>query len=86
VRARVINEMIAAARRTIREYGTREGSHRPHHQRDVWLGEWSRDEAVAVLKLITQGRGAGSGTPGQIPPRSLAEGATPVVHLVRTAA
>ena len=24
---------------------------------DAWLGEWSRDEMVAVLKLITQGQG-----------------------------
>lgn len=27
------------------------------HRIDAWLGEWSRDEMVAVLKLITQGLG-----------------------------
>jgi len=26
-------------------------------RRDAWLGEWSRDEMVAVLKLIAQGQG-----------------------------
>jgi predicted Zn-dependent protease len=43
---------------------------------DAWLGEWSREEMVAVLKLITQGQGQDAER-SQDPARNLAESGTP---------